>query len=224
MRTKKVATCVGVFVLIAVPCLGFPLKYLIETFDGPLEEASWRVGATDEIVEVGGDPGGFLHAPPAATNAPSIRTAGFPGIWTGPYRNMGVIDLGIDVDLFGDTSTSHDRPVSLELINEGNIWGDPTDDCIVVQVGQKLPRTGGGWRSYNFHVPSYMTSLPSGWTVRASCGGRSPDEVWNEVMGFVGEARFVLGDPDVEYPIEVWDVGFDNPRLQAGKNRGTGPT
>ena len=249
MRIKKIAACVGVFVLVAVPCLGFPLKYLIETFDGPLEEASWRTGATDEIVAAGGNPGAFLHAPPVATDTPSIATKGFPGIWTGRYRDMGVIELGIDVELVSDTSpaldspapsepmgdgiapddpanaaTWDDRPVSLELINEGNNWGDPTDDCIVVQVGKKLPKTGAGWRPYSFHVPSYMTSLPSGWTVRASCGESSPDAVWNKVMDYVGEARFVLGDPDVPYPVEMWDVGFDNPRLQAGKNRGSGPT
>jgi hypothetical protein len=43
-------------------------------------------------------------------------------------------------------------------------------------------------------------------------------------MGFVVEARVVLGDPDVNYPVDVWDVGFDNARIQLGKNRGTGPT
>jgi hypothetical protein len=40
-------------------------------------------------------------------------------------------------------------------------------------------------------------------------------------MGFVDEARFTLGDPDAAYPVQLWDVGFDDPRLLVGKNRGT---
>jgi len=234
---------------VAAPCWGHTVKYAFETFEGTLEEASWRSGPADEIVADGGNPGAFLHVASVVTDATSIAASGPPWIWTGTYRNMGVIELGVDVELFGNNSKaldspasfeligdgmtaenatndarSEDRPVSLELINNNFTPDDPTDDCIVVQVGKKLPKAGGGWGSYNFHVPSYMTSLPSGWTVRAACGGLSPDAVWNKVMEFVVEARFVLGDPDVQYPVEVWDVGFDNPRIRLGKNRGTGPS
>ena len=184
MRINRRAICVGVFLVVAVPCWGNAVKY-------------------------------------------AIATVGPPGIFTGPYRYLGVIELGIDVELFGvsaatldspaafqmigdgvapddptNTAASDDRPVSLELINKGSDWSDPSDDCILVQVGQKLPKVEGGWRSYGFHIPSYRTSLPSGWTVRGACAD-SPDAAWNQVMGFVGEARFVIGDLAVQYPAQT---------------------
>lgn len=224
MRIEKVAVCVGVSVLVAALCWGFPVKSTVETFDGTLEEALWRMGANDEIVAEGGNPGAFLHDPSLASDAPSLATTGWPGPFTGLYRDMGVIGLGVDVQVFGTNPTADDRPVSLELRNNNNSPGDPTDDCIAVSVGKKLAQAERGWRSYSFHVPSYTTSLPNGWTVRGACADISPDAAWTTVMTFVAEARFVLGDPDVPYPVQVWDIGFDNPTIQFGKNRGSGPT
>jgi hypothetical protein len=119
-------------------------------------------------VSEGGNSGAFLHVPSVATDAPSIAASGPPWIFTGTYRYMGVIELGIDVAPFGTSSKADDRPVWLELIDDNFTPDDPTDDCIVVQVGKKPPKAGGGWRSCNFHVPSYMTSLPSSWTVRGA--------------------------------------------------------
>ena len=196
--------------------------WVIETFDGALSYARWRSGPGDALVPEGGHADGFLHTGRIASEAPSIGTIDSAINFVGLFRVMGVADLGIDVKILEVSSPSGDRPVSLELIRAQGAPGDPTDDCVAVQVGKRLSHAERGWQAYTFRVPAYMTRLPSGWTVRGMCGQPSEDEAWNRLMELTSQARFVLGDPDALYPSQDWQIGFDNPRIRIGGRGGEG--
>ena len=198
--------------------------WVIETFDEALGEARWRSGPGDVLVPEGGHADAFLDSGRTAGEAPSIATTDRAAPFVGLYRVMGVADLAIDVKVFEARAPSGDRPVSLELIRAQGAPEDPRDDCVAVQVGKRLSHAERGWQAYNFKVPAYMTRLPSGWTVRGMCGQLSEDEVWNRLMQLTSQARFVLGDPDVFYPPEDWQIGFDNPRIRIGGKGGSGPS
>src|SRR5262245_36929048 len=82
---------------------------VIETFDGTLPDATWRLDnfsipglpMTDEIVDLGGHPGAFLRNPVLTSVGPTIRYIAPPdGPFLGDYRVAGVVSLGIVLPLF----------------------------------------------------------------------------------------------------------------------------
>ncbi|HEX6851979.1 MAG TPA: hypothetical protein VF139_11300 [Candidatus Polarisedimenticolaceae bacterium] len=215
MKLHRLAPAACIAALFALPSAAAPTITVTETYDGPVEEASWRVASFDTILEFGGWPDAYLRVAGLDTFGPRIfavpeRASKF----LGDYRAKGVSGLGVDVNLFGIDFGAEGRPVSLYLTNRMDPE-DPFDDCDVVYVGAKnVPKPGTGWKSFDFRVPSESTTLPPGWVTVGECGGLSPDEAWNAVITDVEDASFYFGEPDYFYIFQVWNLGFDNPRIR----------
>ena len=225
MSSRRVAMAVTLAAVFAAPCWGMPSVTVTETFDGTIDQATWRMGTQDEILPAGGNPGAYLRVPGVDTAEPRISTV--PSLapqFLGNYRERGVIGLGIDINLFDVGVSADGRPVSLFLHSNMETPDDLLDDCEVVLVGSKnVPRPGAGWRRYDFKVPAWSRTLPQNWVVNGVCSGLSPDEAWNRVITNVTDASFDLGELGFFYHFQIWDTGFDNPRITLGKG-GTGPT
>ncbi len=201
--------------LVVAPCWAGKTVTVVETFDGTLDEASWRMGTHDMIFEFGGNPDNYLRVVQTDTAEPRIST--FDGLapdFVGDYRARGVVSLGIDVNLLEVGISADDRPVSLYLYSDMGTPDDPMDDCEAVFVGSKhVPSPGTGWKSFEYRVPADSATLPPGWVVYGVCADLSPDEAWNRVITNVGRASFDFGEPGYMYFFQFWTIGFDNARI-----------
>ena len=168
MRVLHLAMAIGVPLLAATPCLApnYTTTYT-ENFNTTIDNASWRVGPTDEIVSSGGNPGSYLHVPPLDAAAPQI-TCVRPGndFFRFPYRASGVTSLGIDLNLFNLDISNANRPVTLVLYNNIAIPPDPTGECWAYLVASRgIPHEGSEWRSYEFKLPAWSQHLPASWQI-----------------------------------------------------------
>ncbi len=190
-----------------------------ETFDGGSNVGGWTFGnlANETIEPAGGNPGPFLRNDFLDTFAPSARTT--PGVaspFVGNYRERGVSVVEADLALFRVDFSAEGRPVTVILYSDAGTPDDPSDDCQVYRVGGKPgPRPDGRWNRYRFRVPSRSSTLPPGWQVR-ECGNRTGEEGWNLVIEDVDQLRFFVGDPELFYIFQVWDIGLDNPSIAWG--------
>jgi hypothetical protein len=192
-----------------------PSTTTTETFDGTLDQASWRISSVDVIFTIGGNPGGYLRARNFDQAEPTLVTIPEQAQpFLGDYRAMGVVSLGVDVNLFGVGISADGRPVSLSLTSDMGTPDDTSDDCEAVFVGAKnVPKPGTGWKSFDFKVPSQSATLPQNWVLVGTCAGLPQDDAWNRVIQNVGRASFEFGEPGFFYFFQVWDIGFDNPRI-----------
>lgn len=185
-----------------------------ETFDGTLDQSTWRIGTLDEILSFGGNPGSYLRNPEYDAAEPQIVALPTAAAFLGDYRARGVSSLGIDVDLFAVGISADGRPVSLDLYSDMGTPDDTSDDCDAVYVGSKnVPKPGTGWKAFDFRVKSSSTTLPPGWELSGVCGGISPDEAWNRVITNVDRASFLFGEPGFFYFFQIWNLGIDNARI-----------
>ena len=216
MKLHRLAPAACIAALLALPSAAAPTITVTETYDGPVEEASWRVASFDNAVDFGGWPGAYLRVAGLDTFGPRIRTVpGLASKFLGDYRAKGVTGLGVDVNLFATDFGAEGRPVSLYLTSGMDTPEDPYDDCDAVYVGAKnVPKPGTGWKSFDFRVPSHDLTLPPGWVVVGECGGLDADAAWNHVITHVDQASFYFGEPDWFYIFQVWTLGFDNPRIR----------
>lgn len=216
MRLTSLFAFVFAFAL-ALPAAAAPTTTISETFDGTLDQATWRLGTLDTIEPDGGSPGAFLHNPQFDSAVPSPTYVGpLPSPFFGDYRAASVASLGLDVIVNGASiGVDNRRPISLVLTSDMGTPDDPTDDCEVYTVGNKnVPRPGSPWRAFDFRVPSGDTTLPNGWIVRGACGGFSGDDAWNAVITNVTHVSFPFADPDTFWYFQVWDLGIDNVRIE----------
>jgi len=203
----------SVFVL---PAAAAPTTTIAETFDGTLDQATWRLGTQDAIAPDGGNPGAYLHNPQFDSAVPSPSYVGpLPSPFFGNYRAANVASLGLDVIVYAASiGVDNKRPVSLVLTSDMGTPDDPTDDCDVYTVGNRnVPRPGTAWRAFEFKVPAKETALPNGWTVRGACGGLPANDAWNAVITNVTRVAFPFSDPDTFWYFQIWDLGIDNVRI-----------
>lgn len=226
MKTRLITTVasLAMLALSVSPAWSTQSTTVTETFDGTIEEVSWRVAAFDEIAPSGGNPGAFLRVENLDSAIPHIFTItdlAAPS-FLGNYRDKGVTGLGIDVKLFAIDFGAEGRPVSLVLSSDMATPEDPSDDCDAWLVGPKnVPRPGAGWKRFDFRVPSETTTLPRAWVLVGTCAGLTPDEAWNRVITDVDRASFAFGQPDFFYIFQNWTLGFDNARIVHGTGGGT---
>ena len=215
MWLRRRETYLALAALLAIPSWAAPSTTVTETFDGTLEEATWRVAPFDVIEPSGGSPGAYLHVSGLDTFGPRIFSVeGLDQKFVGDYRAKGVTGLGVDVQLFGTDFALGARPISLYLNSDMGTPDDTLDDCDAVLVGPKnVPRAGTGWKAYDFKVPSQSATLPNGWVLVGTCGSLPPDDAWSYVITHVKQPSFYFGEPDFFYISQIWDVGFDNPRI-----------
>lgn len=202
---------------LALPAAAAPTTTIAETFDGTLDQATWRLGTLDTIEPSGGSPGAYLHNPQFDSAVPHpVYVGPLPSPFFGDYRAANVTSLGLDVIVYAASiGVDNRRPVSLVLTSDMGTPDDPTDDCDVYTVGNKnVPRPGTAWRAFDFKVPSGETSLPLGWTVRGACAGLSANDAWNAVITNVTNVSFPFSDPDTFWYFQVWDLGIDNVRIE----------
>jgi hypothetical protein len=185
-----------------------------ETFDGTLDQATFRIGTYDAILGFGGNPGSYLRNP--TEDAAELTIAGLPSatMFVGDYRAMGVTSLGIDIDIFSVGFSVDGRPVSLDLYSDMGTPDDTSDDCDAVYVGSKnVPKPGTGWKTFDFRVKSDNTTLPPGWELSGVCGNLSEDAAWNDVITNVDRVSFLFGEPGFFYFFQIWNLGIDNVRI-----------
>jgi hypothetical protein len=215
MRAMSLMTCLVATALVT-PALAAPSTTFAETFDGTLDQATWRLGTLDVIAQAGGNPGPYLRNPQLDSAVPSPNYVGpLPSPFFGDYRAANVTSLGLDVAVFAASiGVDNKRPISLVLTSDMGTPDDPSDDCDVYTVGSKnVPRPGASWRAFDFKVPSGSATLPSGWIVRGACAGLSEDDAWNAVITNVTRVTFPFSDPDTFWYFQIWDLGIDNVRI-----------
>lgn len=206
----------------AVPAGAAPTTTVSEPFDGPLDQATWRLGTLDRIDAAGGNPGSYLHNPQLDSAVPSpVYVGPLPSPFFGDYRAANVTSLGLDVVVYAASiGVDNKRPLSIVLTSDMGTPDDASDDCDVYTVGSKnVPRPGAPWRSYEFRVPSGATTLPNGWIVRGACGGLSANDAWNAVITNVTRVAFPFADPDTLWFFQIWDLGIDNVRITSATPR-----
>ena len=213
MRLRTIALAVGLPAILSALCWAVPSATITETFDGTIDQASWRIGPDDEIVTDGGNPGAFLRNANVTAAIPVVENVTLPtefNNFLGRYRIDGVSELAVDLNVFDSSDGVGDRPVSLGLIS---------GDCELVLSEQAAPRPGTGWKSYQFHVPAWKPTMPEKWVAYGSCAGMARDDAWNTMMGgkIITAVHFYLGDPAGSYSVETWTIGVDNASITKGK-------
>jgi hypothetical protein len=211
MRTRNLALAAVLCAVLSTLCWAAFTATITETFDGTIGEASFRMGADDEIATDGGNPGAFLRNTGVMAAIPVVGNVTLPAElnnFIGQYRMDGVSDLAVDLNVFGASFGVDVRPVSLGL---------SSGDCELVISEQSAPRPGVGWKSYRFNVPAWKQTMPQKWVAYGSCASSPRDDTWNFMMQRVDAVRFYLGDPSAVYPVQIWSIGVDNPSITKGK-------
>lgn len=213
MRIRVFAAAIAAAAMAATASYATTFTTTTETFNGTLDQATWRMGSMDTILGIGGDPGNYLRNPSLDAAEPSIVALPTATAFLGDYRAKGVTSVGVDIEVLG-VFYSQGRPVSLDLYSDMGTPDDTSDDCDVVYVGGKnVPPTGTGWKSFDFMVKSDSTKLPPGWQTWGVCGNLPADDAWNLAITNVDRVSFLFGEPGYFYFFQVWDLGVDNPRI-----------
>jgi hypothetical protein len=213
MKIRRAVTAAALAFLAFMPGWARVVITVAEDFEITLEDTVWRTGPGDEIVPTGGNPGAFLHATAVETTIPFIATDVY-SIFTGPYTQMGVVGLGIDVNVFSASGDIGNRRVWLGLVGS---------NCELALPGQDVSQPGSGFRSYTFNVPSWKLNMPGKWVALGDCADWPRDVAWG-TLSWVGAVRFYLGDPGATYAPQTWDIGFDNPRIMLRDHGSPGDT
>jgi hypothetical protein len=195
-----------------------------ETFDGTLDDATWRMGSFDQISTFGGNPGAYLRN--TTLDAAELQIFAKPNAaaFLGDYRARGVIALGIDINILAVGISAQGRPVSLVLHGDMGTPDDSSDDCDAWFVGSKnVPKPGTGWKPFDFRVRSDQKTLPPGWVLDGVCRGLGEDDAWNAVITRVTGASFAFGEPGFFYYFQIWSLGVDNARITTGAPLATEP-
>ncbi len=203
---------------LASPSAQAGLTTFTENFEGGSNVGGWTFGNDyDEILPTGGNPGAFLFNDWLDTIGPAARTTQHSeSVFTGDYRERGVVAVGADFALFRVDFTSVGRSVTLMLYSDAGTRNRSEDDCwVYVDGGKAVPPSNGNWMSYRFDVPSSSDALPPRW-VAWQCGTRTPDEAWNLVIRDVDQIRYFWADPEMFYIFQMWEVGLDNPWIEYG--------
>lgn len=222
MTRLGIAAAMLLTALPGLPVLAAPPGTTIftENFENGNNTGGWSLGNTDlEAIDAsGGNPGAYVHFPDLDTYAPRARTT-LPGsVFTGDYRAAGVSEAGIDFVLHAVDFSSRERPVAILLTSTGADPEDFFDDCTVFYLGNKPgPMPNSRWWSYGFKIPSESTVMPRGWkTLNCPLEG---DAAWNAVIADVDELSFHVGDPELFFIFQVWDIGIDNPTITFGTSQ-----
>ncbi len=201
-------------VLIATPLAA---SEFVETFDGGSNVGGWTYYAPNEsIPQTGGNPGAYLRAEGLDTFAPWPRTPlGVASIFTGDYRAMNVVSVGVDLATFYVDFSAGERNCTIMLYSDNGTPGFFDDDWAAFKLGEFVPEPGEGWRSFDFAIPSQDTDWPAGWD-SIQFGPASPAPDWNALMANVASVGFHYGDPTWFYIFQMWILGLDNPRITTG--------
>jgi hypothetical protein len=197
----------------------------VETFESGTNDGGWIWGTgTESFVDLNGNPGRYLRESHLVTFTPRASTSfGVQSVFTGDYRTRNVASLGIDMAIASVDGGVASRKVTLILLNDNGTPDDLGDDWGAFTVTElPVPPTGVAgitgendilqWTSYDIPVPSQSATLPDGWTWIARNEVRRNGS-WTRLMRDVDHVGFIMGDPAQLYPLFVWDVALDNPRI-----------
>lgn len=179
-------------------------------FDGGVNTGAWTWGTPTTYPQTGGNPDAYMRTTGLDTFAPQLRTQG-PSVFTGDYREKGVVSLGVDLVTFAVDFSAAERPLALMLVNDNGTPGNPNDDWAAYTLGPDIPVPGQPWTSYDFEVPSQATELPPGWAFIELGPGAQPD--WDAVITNVSRVNFFYGDPEFFFIFQMWTLGADNLRI-----------
>ena len=199
----------------------------VETFETGTNEGGWTWGTGSEtFLDFNGNPGRYLRESHLVTFTPRASTSfGVQSAFTGDFRTRNVASVGIDMAIASVDLNVATRKVTLILLNDNGTPGDLGDDWGAYTVTDlPIPPTGVAglagetdilqWAGYDVPVPSQSARLPAGWSWVAGNQLRRSGS-WARLMRDVDHVGFILGDPAQLYPLGVWDVALDNPRITA---------
>lgn len=215
---------------------GAPGRY-VETFDAGNDEGRWQIlmsSGQSVVVQQGGNPGAHLvNDHQCCWPSPVVRTIEPSSIFTGNYRELGVLGLGLDMIVTLAQASPHpDFTMTLMLVHDNGTPLDSSDDSwVYLNVDRPIPWPGQGWKSYGFRVPSDLDlpfgQLPPGWQFYQDAFGGPPllNHTWREVMENVSQVWFLgINDPAAIGFSLNWLVGVDNIRIHySGRPPGSGP-
>jgi hypothetical protein len=196
-----------------------------ETFETGTNEGGWVWGTGNEyFVEINGNPGRYLRESHLVSFTPKASTSfGVQSVFTGDYRVRNVSSVGIDMAIASVDLNVSSRKVTLILLNDNGTPDDLSDDWGAFTVTDlPIPPTGVAgitgdtdilqWSAYDIPVPSQSATLPAGWSW-ISRNYLRRNGSWARLMRDVDHVGFIMGDPALLYPLGVWDVALDNPRI-----------
>src|SRR6185436_16178417 len=124
-------------VALAVPASAAQTRTIQETFDGKIDEATWRLGTSDAIEPTGGSPGSYLRNAELDSAVPSpVYVGPLPSPFFGDYNAAKVTSLGLDVIVYAASiGVDNRRPISLVLSSDMGTPDNSSDDCDVYTVG-----------------------------------------------------------------------------------------
>jgi hypothetical protein len=196
-----------------------------ETFETGTNEGGWVWGTGNEyFVEINGNPGRYLRESHLVSFTPKASTSfGVQSAFTGDYRTRNVSSVGIDMAIASVDLNVSSRKLTLILLNDNGTPDDLSDDWGAFTVTDlPVPPTGVAgitgdtdilqWSAYDIPVPSQSATLPAGWSW-ISRNYLRRNGSWARLMRDVDHVGFIMGDPALLYPLGVWDVALDNPRI-----------
>jgi hypothetical protein len=197
----------------------------VETFETGTNDGEWTWGTgSEDFVDSDGAHGRYMRENHLVTFTPRASTGfGLPSAFTGNYRTRNVTSVGIDLAIASVDGNVAGRTVTLILLNDNGTPDDLEDDWGAFTVTDSpVPPTGVAgltgandilqWTSYDVAIPSQSGKLPDGWTW-ISRNQIRPNGSWARLMRDVDHVGFIMGDPAQLYPLFVWDVALDNPRI-----------
>jgi len=188
-----------------------------ESFTNGSNHGFWNCGTSTEVILAsGGSPGAYLRIDQLVTITPQPQTRfGAGSVFEGDYQVSGVTSLGIDLQTFAvDHPMTCQRPLSLLLDNDMGVY-------VYFTSNEQVPCVDGRWHSYTIPVPSQSTTIPPGWQ-KDPFTALTPDQAWNLVIHDVDRVRWFYGDPTtISYPLAMWTIGVDNPRISYGNAQTT---
>jgi hypothetical protein len=144
-------------------------------------------------------------------------------VFNGDYQDRNVASVGIDMSIASVSGSVTGRNVTLILLNDNGTPEDLQDDWGAFTVTKlPIPLTGVAgltdendilqWASYDIPIPSQSNTLPDDWSWISRNYIRRNGS-WERLMRDVDHVGFILADPALRYPLLVWDVALDNPRI-----------
>lgn len=227
MNPRSIAATLTALAIPAVALASGPTETTAETFTNASNLDGWSYfgdpnNNNEVILEESGNPAWWLSTTCEGLNcldttAPHLRTnLGTPSPFIGDYRAQEVISVGVDVRMDFVAFSADVRPLSVILRSDNNTPADPDDDFwLFAKSSEFVPTPGEGWKEFEFDLPVDSATLPAGWGV-LRFGPGSPaddDDAWNSGIQSVDQLGFMMGEPDLVYIFQQFQVGADNPRI-----------
>jgi hypothetical protein len=184
-----------------------------DDFDAGANPNGWNFASFDVLESSGGNPGGWLHVAGLDTFYPILASGpGASAPWVGDYAALGVTRIAFDAITLHTDFNTFGNPMTL-LLRDTQGTADVLDDDYAYSLGDEMPLVGGGWKHFEFAVPSRSSAqVPPGWKGGWAGDGEHfrPGVGWQDLIANVDRVEVWWNDPTFFSIFQMWEVGVDN--------------